>query len=326
MITALQRTPGRPMITIVRRCLVHATRGSRSTTLAIATGLAAVTALPTTASSQRMTARDLVALPQPAPDTIIAYGADSLQFGELFLPRPRGSTLAPVAVLIHGGCWLSAFDRRHLRQLASTIAGEGIAVWSIEYRRVGNPGAGWPGTFEDIANGIDHVRRLAGPFRLDTTRTVVAGHSAGGHFALWAAARGRLPADAPGARTPLRLRGAVGIAAVPDLAVVVGGERPLCGDAISRLLGGSPSEVPERYRLASPSRLLPLGVEQVVITGADDAVVPADLSRRYTTEATAAGDRVRLIVVPDAGHFEVVSAGTPAGAEVIRAIVAQARR
>ncbi|MFN0177900.1 MAG: alpha/beta hydrolase [Gemmatimonadales bacterium] len=294
--------------------------------LAIAIALASLVGLPTTASSQRMTLRDLMALPQPAPDTIIAYGADSLQFGELFLPRPRGTAVAPVAVLIHGGCWLSGFDRRHLRQLATTIAGEGIAVWSIEYRRVGNPGAGWPGTFEDIANGVDHVRRLAGPFRLDTTRAVVAGHSAGGHFALWAAARGRLPADAPGAGTPLQLRGAVGIAGVPDLAVVVSGERSLCGDAIRRLMGGSPSEVPELYRLASPGRLLPLGVEQVVISGADDAVVPADLSRRYTTDATAAGDRIRLIVIPDAGHFEVVSAGTPAGAEVIRAIVTLARR
>lgn len=270
--------------------------------------------------SAQMTTRDLLALPRPAPDSIIAYGSDSLQVGELFLPQ-RSAKSRPVAVLIHGGCWLAAFDRGHLRQLARSIADRGIVVWSLEYRRVGNPGGGWPGSFEDIAAGVDYLRALAPGLDLDTNRVLVAGHSAGGHLALWVASRGRLTSDMPGATTPLRPRAVLALAAVPDLAEAASSPEPVCGDAIVRFMGGTPVEHPERYRAGSPARQAPLGIRQVLLTGEADRIVPADLSRRYAAKAKKAGDRVRLIVVPNAGHFEVVAPETAPGATVVRLIV-----
>ena len=269
------------------------------------------------AAQQQMTTKDLLGLPQPAPDTVIHYGPDSLQFGELY--RAKGARPGPVMVFIHGGCWLSAFDRKHARSLAAAVAARGITVWNLEYRRVGNPGGGWPGTFEDIAAGVDFVRDLAGPFHLDTTRVVVAGHSAGGHFALWVASRGKLPSG-PGSRAPLKPRAILALAGVPDLSEVASAKEPVCGDAISRLMGGSPQERPEPYRLASPNQWLPFGIRQVILTGAEDHIVPPDLSRVFAARATKAGDHVELIVVPGAGHFEVVSPGTPAGIRVIETV------
>lgn len=287
--------------------------GSCLSTLLLAAPLAA----------QPMTARELLALPQPAPDTTIRYGADSLQFGELYLAR--GVRRAPVVVLIHGGCWLAGYDRRHIRSLAAAIATEGIAVWSLEYRRVGNAGGGWPGTFEDIGAGIDHVRSLAGAFDLDTSRVVVSGHSAGGHLALWAGTRGRLPAGSPGATAPLRPRGIVALAGVPDLAADFDAMRPGCGDAIVRLMGGHPDAVAERYRLGSPARWVPLGIRTTLVSGDGDRIVPPDLSRAYQRAAQAAGDDARLVLVANAGHFELVNPNLAGGRETIAAIKALLR-
>ena len=282
-----------------------------------------LTAFVTPLAAQQMSTKDLLALPQPAPDTVIKYGTNSLQFGELFLaPKARRG---PVMVFIHGGCWLSAFDRKHARSLAAAIAARGVTVWNLEYRRVGNPGAGWPGTFEDIAAGVDFVRHLARPFSLDTTRMVVAGHSAGGHFALWVASRGKLPAGTPGARTPLRPKAILALAGVPDLAAVASAKEPVCGDAIARLMGGSPAERPEPYRLASPVNWLPFGIRQIVLSGAEDKIVPPDLSRAFAARATKAGDNVGLVMVPGAGHFEVVSPNTPAGRQVVDLVVSLTR-
>ena len=125
----------------------------------------------------------LASFPNPPADHIISYGKDRLQFGELRLPPGAGPF--PAMVLIHGGCWLAEFDIAHVRKLAAAFTATGIATWTIEYRRVGDPGGGWPGTFDAVAAGADHLVALAAQFELDLSRVVVAGHSAGGQLAIW---------------------------------------------------------------------------------------------------------------------------------------------
>ena len=134
-----------------------------------------------------MTSSDLLKFPSPEADHRIAYGEDKLQYGELRLPEGKGPH--PTMILIHGGCWLSQFDLSHARLLADAFTKEGIATWLIEYRRVGDEGGGWPGTFEDVANAGEFLKQLSKPYNLDLERFIVAGHSAGGHFALWFANR-----------------------------------------------------------------------------------------------------------------------------------------
>jgi len=145
------------------------------------------------ALAQRLGPRDVDTLPSRAPQLREAYGADSLQFGELRLPR-MGLGPFPVAVVIHGGCWTKGFATlRNTAAVASALADEGIATWNVEYRQMGDPGAGWPNSFLDVGAAVDHLRALAKAWPLDLTRVVVLGHSAGAHLALWAAARPRLP-------------------------------------------------------------------------------------------------------------------------------------
>jgi acetyl esterase/lipase len=226
-----------------------------------------------------------------------------------------------VVVVVHGGCWEAEWGLDHVRALAAALATEGRATWSLEYRRIGDPGGGWPGTLEDVARGADHLRTVAGAFSLDLDRVVALGHSAGGQLALWLAARRRLPEGSSlHADRPLLLRGVVGLAPITDLRA--GATDGICGDAIPRLLGGPPTEQPERMGQTSPVDLLPLGVPQRLVCGALDSTVPLGQARSYEAAARRAGDDVALDVVDGAGHFELVDPGSAAWPAVRGAVAA----
>jgi acetyl esterase/lipase len=170
----------------------------------------------------------------------IAYGTDAAQFGQLRVPEGEGPF--PVVMLIHGGCWLSDFDYVYMSHLAAAITAGGYATWTIEYRRLGDSGGGWPQTFLDAGNALDALRTIAPAHRLDLQRVAAAGHSAGGQLALWLAARPRLPASSDiRGRDPLPLRGAIGLAAITDLAQYRVGPADSCHASVDPLLGGTPS-------------------------------------------------------------------------------------
>ena len=270
-----------------------------------------------------MSVQQLLALPQPPADHREPYGEAAQQFGELWLPAATPvATRLPVVLLVHGGCWRARWGLDHVRSLGTALAKEGFAVWSLEYRRIGDEGGGWPGTFQDVARGADHLRRLAERYPLDLDRVVAMGHSAGGHLALWLAGRGRLPADSPlRAPEPLALAGVVGLAPIADLAAAAAGR--VCGDAIPELLGGAPGELPGVLRQASPRELLPLGAPSRSIVGERDTIVPPALVTDYAAAARGAGDDALAEIVPNVGHFELVdpaSAAWPSVRDAARAL------
>jgi acetyl esterase/lipase len=268
-----------------------------------------------------MTSQDLLALPQPPADRTIAYGSAPQQVAELRLPKGPGPH--PVVVVVHGGCWQAPWGFDHVRGLAAALTAEGWATWSLEYRRLGDPGGGWPGTFEDVAHGADHLREVAREHPLELDRVVALGHSAGGHLALWLAARPRLPQSSPlRAAKPLPLRGVVSLAGITDLRA--GAASGVCGDAIPQLLGGAPQDHVDRLGQSSPIALVPLGVPVRLVCGARDPIVPIDQARSYEAAAKAAGDTVDLEVVDSAGHLELVnpsSAAWPAVRDAARTLL-----
>jgi len=255
--------------------------------------------------------------PAPPADTRIPYGDITHQFGDLRLPRGEGKH--PVVVMIHGGFWRARYDLEHVGHLCADLTRRGYATWSLEYRRVGHPDGGWTGTFEDVARGTDYLRTLAHRYPLDLKRVVLMGHSAGGHLALWLAGRGRIKASEPlYSRTPLASRGVVSLAGVVDLARA---QALHLGDGIvESLLGGTPTQVPERYRLGSPSALLPLGVKQVLLHGTADSTVPVELSETYQARATALGDNAKFVRLENADHFELIDPRSREWTQVVEAV------
>jgi acetyl esterase/lipase len=238
----------------------------------------------------------------------LSYGQNVHQSGELYLPTGPGPH--PVALLLHGGYWRARYGLELMRTLGQDLAGRGIAAWNIEYRRVGNPGGGWPGTFLDVAQAADTLRDLAPGHNLDLRRVVPIGHSAGGHLAFWLAARRCIPAGSSiGPRQePLALAGAISLAGVVDLALAY--RLHLSNDAVVELLGAAPDEAPARYAQASPAAMLPLGLPQVLIHGTPDEHVPVQVSREYATAARAAGDPLIFLELAGVDHFTVIRPGT----------------
>jgi acetyl esterase/lipase len=259
------------------------------------------------AAAQTRGPLDLANAPVPAGAHRIAYGTDPLQFGELRVPTTAGPH--PVAIVIHGGCWVAklgnmppnavAFDI--MRPLAAALTGAGIVTWNIEYRRLGNEGGGWPGTFRDVGNAADFLRTLARERQLDLTRVIAIGHSAGGHLAMWLAARPKLTNTSDlYISDPLRLTGIVDLDGPADLKATLSLQQPVCGSpVVTDLLGGSPDERPERYRDGSPIERLPLGVPQAVFAGRMFAAQAAP----YEMASKRAGDTVVATVLPTATHF-----------------------
>lgn len=235
---------------------------------------------------------------------VIAYGDHPSQVADLVTPAGDGPH--PVLVLVHGGFWRADFDRSLMDPLAADAVGRGWAVWNIEYRRVGEPGGGWPTTFADVGAAVDHLATLAGAHRLDLARVVAVGHSAGGHLALWLATRPGLPGDAPGAAPAVAVAAAVSQAGVADLRAAE--EAGLGGGAAAALLGGSPTAVPERYDLGSPIERLPTGVPTLCVHGRGDRIVPIAQSEAWVAASTAAGDEAELVTFAG-GHFEVLDPG-----------------
>jgi len=241
-----------------------------------------------------MDPREVMTRPAAGPDLVVRYGEHPEHLLDVHLP-PARTDAAPVVVFVHGGFWRQQFDRTHTRPLAQALAADGWAVVAPEYRRTGGDG-GWPATVEDVGAALKHLPRVdeVAPGRLDLADVTLAGHSAGGHLAMWHALR---PDPAP------RVRHAVALAPVADLHEAHA--RDLGDGAVAALMGGGPDDLPEEYDAANPVRRLPAEgaearriAEVTVVHGDEDAQVPVDMSR------TLPG--VSYVEVPGADHFALI--------------------
>ena len=230
--------------------------------------------------------RDILELPPPAADQRIRYGPDGLHFADLRLPAGDGPH--PLLIFIHGGFWRSRYNLEYAGHICAALAAVGWASWNLEYRRGGDPGGGWPGTCDDVLQGVLHIRQLAAAYPLDLNRVIVAGHSAGGHLALWVAAQDALP-----------LRRAISLGGVADLRRAH--DLRIGTDAVAEFLGGPP------FREVSPLELLPFPTAQVLIHGTADDIVPLEVAESFAQ----ASENARLVQLKGADHFDVIDPRSP---------------
>ncbi|HEY5721423.1 MAG TPA: alpha/beta hydrolase [Allosphingosinicella sp.] len=251
---------------------------------------------------------DLLERPRPEPNETIHYGPDSLQVADLWIPEGRGPH--PTVLMVHGGCWQTEIaDRRIMSWIADDLRKRGIAVWNIDYRGVDRTGGGYPGTFLDATAAADALREAAPKYRLDLSRLVATGHSAGGHLALWLAGRPRLPASSP-LRTanPIPIHAVVSLGGLPDLEEAARPPGSGCGtEVIAKISGG-------RFEETSVPRLAPLGVRQVLINGLQDRIIPTAYAEGYAAPMRSAGDRVEVRMIDRTGHVELIAPETRAWA------------
>ncbi|HET9445669.1 MAG TPA: alpha/beta hydrolase [Steroidobacteraceae bacterium] len=283
--------------------------------------VAATTALVARADPVELST--FAALAKPTPTAVLEYGPDSSQAVDVFVPGRQGPH--PVAILIHGGCWrdLPGAGREQLRPIAAAIAQHGIAVWSIGYRRADQNGGGYPGTFHDVATAIDKLRSHAAQYNLNAERTVVVGHSAGGHLALWASLRDRLPAESPLRSKNALIPGAViSLGGIPDLKAFARFVPLFCGPGIIEKLA-PPRGAADRYADISPAQLPAPPVSVTLVSGILDRLIPPYVADDYARSMQRTRSKaVTLVDIPGAGHFDLVTPGTPAWNEIEARIVA----
>jgi acetyl esterase/lipase len=253
----------------------------------------------------------------PATERIF-YGKDLTQFGDLRIPK--GSGPFPVAIIVHGGAWGSAVALHYTSALAAALTCAGFATWNYEYRRIGG-GGGWPQTYHDVGNGADFIRELAKRYPLDLNNVVTTGHSSGGHFALWLAARKRLaPSATLFVETAVPVKGVLSLSGPGDLKRFME-MVPRFSDVLNQVHGGSPENVAKNIMEGSPAELLPLKVPLIFITGDKDPAVPIQEAHEFSVKAKAAGDNVEVISVPGL-HFESTDPGNAvSGPEILKAVL-----
>ena len=229
----------------------------------------------------------VLALPVKNQGMKLAYGKAVLQFGLLSLPVASADAKPPLVIFVHGGCWLNAYDIGHSKELSQALTEAGYAVWSLEYRRVGDEGGGWPGSFNDIVQGIHYAQAQFEQYGVDVSRIALMGHSAGGQLALLAGK------ELAGDKKAAQIQAVVGLAAITDMASYAKGSNS-CQSATAKFIGASPDQAPELYQQASPS-LHKAHPKTMLLQGSADQIVP-------TTQATDSGMPYRM--VEKAGHFD----------------------
>jgi acetyl esterase/lipase len=253
-----------------------------------------------------MSAEDILTHPQPPPDERVPYGPDPNQFLEVRLPHTKAPY--PVLLNIHGGYWRAKYDLAHTGHLCQAMRAAGIATFNLEYRRIGNPGGGWPGSFEDIRSAYRFVQQEHSRFHLDLDRLAVIGHSAGGQLAFCLAAH------------EASLSRAISLAGVIDLKKAFA--MHLSNDAVVEFLGGKPDAVPDHYREADPMELSIPTARQWLIHGKDDDTVPPEFSRDYSAKKKKARESIELLEIPHANHFDLIDPASDAFRQVRATLLA----
>lgn len=255
---------------------------------------------------QNITDIDMITrLSKRSADERIYYGRHPLQFGDLRIPSKIDHGLAPLVIVIHGGQWESSYSLDGMSWLAEKLTSKAIATWNIEFRRLNNPGGGFPGTFQDVADAVDFVRTIAKSHPIDLDRVVILGHSSGGHLGAWAAARANMSRDSPlRSDNPFKVRGIVDIAGVLDLEHAYRAGR---SDVLNILGAGDEKALASKSIYASPINLLPMGLPQRLIIGDRDDVWRIESHKRYRQKATSLGEDVQLTIVKGANHFDMLN-------------------
>lgn len=254
--------------------------------------------------------QDILSRPSPPYDLRLAYGSDPNLFIDLRLPKDIGES-HPLLINIHGGFWRAKYNLDHAGHLCAALTAKGLVTANLEYRRVGNEGGAWPGTFSDIRSAYQFLVQTAPKHNIDANGVVVMGHSAGGQLALCLAAR------------ESHVRAVISLAGVLDL------ERAyalhLSHDAVVEFLHGTPAEVADHYREADPMQLSIVKTPQWLIHGTADLDVPAAFSRDYVASKQQrtgmSKEDVHLLEIAAADHFDLIDPRSSAWAQVEKTVL-----
>jgi dipeptidyl aminopeptidase/acylaminoacyl peptidase len=98
-------------------------------------------------------------------------------------------------------------------------------------------------------------------------------------------------------------------------------KQQLGNGVVTRLMGGTPDQYPDRYDAGSPIELLSSGTRQVLVHGTADDVVPVSQSEKFVERAEQLGERPTLVKLNGVGHFELIDPESDAWSAVVEAVL-----
>jgi len=293
---------------------ITACGGSGKTTDSSASNISSVISSPTassnntlaSASSSNSSPNSSSRSSTSSSRNLIHYGDAAMQFGELRLPDTTQNTPSPLVIIIHGGCWVTAFaDYRFMDNFSEAITALGYATWNIEYRALGTDGE-WPVIFQDVSQAVDYVEVLAQSYAIDTSKVAIIGHSAGGHLALWAASRSQIPSNSQLYRSnPLAIKGVISLAGIANV-LGTNSCNTLANDVIGIPINDFSNSLFSRLEETSPLAMLPTATKTRLFSGSEDTIVPSTMGNEYFIHAIAAGDDSTHSILQGLDHFDLI--------------------
>jgi acetyl esterase/lipase len=244
---------------------------------------------------------------------------------------PAGPGPFPAFVWLHGGGWESG-DKASFNYAVNTYRRAGIASFSVNYRLSGQET--YPAALEDCLAAVGWVRQHAAEYRIDPDRIAVGGGSAGGHLAMMVATAKPLEGDVNSRGEPLKclVKAAVSMAGPMDLTMFTylpeaTPEAPGALYALrvlTKFLGGTPREVPERYIEASPiTRVTTDTAPTLLVYGLEDRLIRPRQATRMAERLREAGVEVKELPLEGRGHEVAAMAALP---EVVEWVAGQLER
>ncbi|MBX3439936.1 MAG: alpha/beta hydrolase, partial [Planctomycetaceae bacterium] len=250
--------------------------------------------------------------PAPLVEENLTYGTvDGMEL-QLDLARPDGAGPFPVLLFIHGGGWYTG-GRRTYRAMIEEAARRGYVAATISYRLMQFDEAEketttattiFPAQVHDAKAAVRWLRANASTYHIDPARIGVTGHSAGGHLSLMLGltdADAQLEGLSGHPEESSRVQAVVNVFGPTDMAA--------CHDASSvawifrLVMGGTPEEVPDMYRAASPVNYASADDPPVLtIHGDRDRLVPIAQATTLEERIHSAGGSHTLLILEGQGH------------------------
>jgi acetyl esterase/lipase len=249
---------------------------------------------------------------KPVVEESVVYGKAGTTELKLDLARPAGSGPFPAIVFIHGGGW-SGGSREGYRSQIEEAARRGYVAVSISYRLMQFNEAEketttaspiFPAQIHDAKAAVRWVRANASKYHVDPNRIGVTGGSAGGHLSLLVGLtdpKSKLEGESGTPDQSSRVQAVVNVFGPTDMAACY---RTSSVAWIFRLfMGGTPDEVADTYKSASPLTYVSKDDPPVLtLHGDQDLLVPVAQATALDEKMKSIGASHTLTVFKGQGH------------------------
>jgi len=234
--------------------------------------------------------------PTPKDETYlnVAYGTDTAQKMDVYLPGVRSITETKVLIVIHGGAWFSG-DKSEFTEFVPALKKRlsNYAMFNINYRLAKVGGNFFPTQEDDVKAAVNYIYSKAEEYKINKDKIVLLGASAGAHLALQEAYK----------NDQGKIKAVVDFFGPADMTALYNFSPSITRSLMQLLLSGAPTSNPQMYQLSSPINFVSAqSPPTIILHGGKDDVVPIASSVQLKDKLQANGVITVMYTYPNEGH------------------------